>query len=91
MLCCAPLSALLCCALQIPDLDAVFQTSDFPCIKRKWQHGAAGPTPMFGYQASVRHYDLPLPDHAFWGHEYQYLQVGDSPLPGSPCFQGQYI
>jgi hypothetical protein len=61
--------------MQIPDLDAVFMTADFPCIKKKWPHGGGGPTPMFGYQGSVRHYDLPFPDYAFWGHEYQYLQV----------------
>lgn len=108
---------------QIPDLDAVFMLADFPCIRRKWSHGGAPPSPMFGYQArtciacpscrtrlvggalecgchlgvttddvdagphaaagglaalqgSVRHYDIPFPDHTFWGNEYQYLQVG---------------
>ena len=49
--------------------------ADFPCIKRKWSHGGAAPSPLFGYQGSVRHHDLPFPDHTFWGHEYQYLQV----------------
>lgn len=61
-----PLSHLL----QIPNLDAVLQTADFPCVPK---HGAA--VPIFGYQGSPSHYDLPFPDYAFWGHEYQHLQV----------------
>eukprot|EP00887_Chlorella_sp_A99_P007639 scaffold20.g7639.t1 len=58
---------------QIPDVDAVVHTADFPCVRRKWAHGAV-PTPIFGYQGSVRHFDLPFPDYSFFGNEYQYLQ-----------------
>ena len=37
-------------------------------------HGAT-PLPMLGYQGSVRHYDIPLPDYTYWGNEHMYLQV----------------
>ena len=61
---------------QVPDVDAVLHTADFPCIKRSWAHGSATPLPMLGYQASVRHFDIPFPDYTHWGHEHMYIQVG---------------
>ena len=48
---------------------------NLPLLQKKWAHGDVGPTPMFGYQGSIRHYDLPMPDYGLWGHEYQYLQA----------------
>jgi len=62
---------------QVPDVDAVLHTADFPCVKRSWSsHDDAPPLPLFGYQGSPRHHDLPFPDFTFWGNEHSYLMVG---------------
>ncbi len=61
---------------QIPDLDAVIQTSDFPCMLRQQPGSNALPPPVFGYNGHARFVDIPFPDYTYWGHEYHRL-VGE--------------
>lgn len=61
--------------VQIPDIDAVIQTSDFPCMLRQ-QPGNKPPPPVFGYNSHARFVDIPFPDYTYWGHEYHRL-VGE--------------
>ncbi|KAK9835269.1 hypothetical protein WJX74_010474 [Apatococcus lobatus] len=61
---------------QIPDADAIIQTSDFPCFLRSPTHpkpNEVPPPPIFGYNSDVNHSDIPFPDYTYWGHEYQHL------------------
>ncbi|PSC76631.1 O-glucosyltransferase 1-like [Micractinium conductrix] len=61
---------------QIPDVDAVLHTADFPCVRHSWDAGQPeGRSPMIvlGYQGAPTHHDLPFPDATFWGHEGGYL------------------
>ena len=62
--------------VQIPDADAIIQTSDFPCFLRSPTHpkpNEVPPPPIFGYNSDVNHSDIPFPDYTYWGHEYQHL------------------
>lgn len=62
--------------MQIPDADAIIQTSDFPCFLRSPTHpkpNEVPPPPIFGYNSDVNHSDIPFPDYTYWGHEYQHL------------------
>ena len=59
--------------MQVPDLDAVIQTSDFPCML-KVQPGTGAPAPpVFGYNSHKKFVDIPFPDYSYWGHEYRRL------------------
>lgn len=58
---------------QVPDLDAIIQTSDFPCMLRQQPGGKALPPPVFGYNSHARFVDVPFPDYSYWGHEYHRL------------------
>ncbi|EIE18997.1 hypothetical protein COCSUDRAFT_54837 [Coccomyxa subellipsoidea C-169] len=64
---------------QIPDIDAVIQTSDFPCMLRQ-QPGNTPPPPVFGYNSHARFVDIPFPDYTYWGHEYHRLVDEDGLL-----------
>ena len=59
--------------MQVPDLDAIIQTSDFPCMLRQQPRGKALPPPVFGYNSHPRFVDVPFPDYSYWGHEYHRL------------------
>ena len=65
---------------QIPDMDAVLQTSDFPCMLRSLPNVAAVSPPVFGYNSHPTYADIPFPDYSYWGHEYSHL-LGGWPLP----------
>ncbi|KAK9859348.1 hypothetical protein WJX84_004391 [Apatococcus fuscideae] len=61
---------------QIPDCDAIIQTSDFPCFLRSPTNpkpNEVPPPPIFGYNSDINHSDIPFPDYTYWGHEYQHL------------------
>lgn len=62
---------------QIPDLDAVLQTSDFPCMLASGTKGSPAP-PLFGYNSHPTYTDIPFPDYSYWGHEYSHL-LGAAP------------
>lgn len=71
------------CHAQIPDADAIIQTSDFPCFLRSPTHpkpNEVPPPPIFGYNSDVNHSDIPFPDYTYWGHEYQHLTGGHKQL-----------
>ena len=53
--------------MQVPDMDAIIQTSDFPCMLRQ-QPGSstALPPPVFGYNSHPRFVDVPFPDYSYW-------------------------
>ena len=57
---------------QIPDLDAVLQTSDFPCMLASGSKETPAP-PLFGYNSHPTYTDIPFPDYSYWGHEYSHL------------------
>ncbi|KAI3424060.1 hypothetical protein D9Q98_009423 [Chlorella vulgaris] len=62
---------------QVPDVDLVLHTADFPCVSRSSWVGAAArppPRPLLSFQGGRHHLDLPFPDATYWGHEHQYLQ-----------------
>ena len=63
----------------MPDLDAVLQTSDFPCMLAA---DADEAPPLFGYNSHPTYTDVPFPDYSYWGHEYSHL-LGQPPEPGS--------
>ncbi len=80
---------ILCELLQIPDVSAVVQASDFPCIKAAqdtpdtdfradWQqlppeHFDGRPIPVFGYNRREGFMDLLFPDFTYFGHEYSQI------------------
>ena len=57
---------------QVPDLDAVLQTSDFPCMLASGSKDTPAP-PLFGYNSHPTYTDIPFPDYSYWGHEYSHL------------------
>lgn len=71
--------------LQVPDVDAVIHTSDFPCmLKIQPGTGALAP-PVFGYNSHEKFVDIPFPDYSYWGHEYRRL-LGEPLLePENSC------
>ena len=67
-------------AVQIPDIDAVIQTSDFPCMQRQQASSKIIPPPVFGYNSHSTFVDIPFPDYTYWGHEYSWL-LGEPACP----------
>lgn len=65
--------------MQIPDIDAVIQTSDFPCMQRQPASSKIVPPPVFGYNSHSTFTDIPFPDYTYWGHEYSWL-LGNPPM-----------
>ena len=65
--------------MQIPDIDAVLHTSDFPCMTRPQQGSKIVPPPVFGYNSHATFVDIPFPDYTYWGHEYSWL-LGETPF-----------
>ena len=59
--------------MQVPDLDAIIQTSDFPCMLRVQPGTGALAPPIFGYNSHANFVDIPFPDYSYWGHEYRRL------------------
>ena len=59
--------------VQVPDLDAVLQTSDFPCMLGSGSEDSGQPPPVFGYNSHPTYTDVPFPDYSYWGHEYSHL------------------
>lgn len=75
--------------LQVPDVSAVIQASDFPCVKAAgdtpdtdfradWQqlppeHFDGRPIPVFGYNRRDGFMDLLFPDFTYFGHEYSQI------------------
>ena len=59
--------------MQVPDLDALIQTSDFPCMLRIQPGTGALAPPIFGYNSHEKFVDIPFPDYSYWGHEYRRL------------------
>ena len=70
--------------MQIPDIDAVLQVSDHPCIPAdpgssvvadkaaalQLQHVSADPRPpLFSYTHDPDFVDIPFPDFSYWGHD----------------------
>ena len=64
---------------QVPDLDAVLQTSDFPCMLAA---DADDAPPVFGYNSHPTFTDVPFPDYSYWGHEYSHLRGAPRSLAG---------
>ncbi len=78
-----------CELLQVPDVSAVVQASDFPCVKAArdtpdtefrsaWQqlppeHFDGRPIPVFGYNRRDGFMDLLFPDFTYFGHEYSQI------------------
>ncbi|CAL5226901.1 g9774 [Coccomyxa viridis] len=58
---------------QVADLDAIIQTSDFPCMLRLQPGTGALAPPIFGYNSHPKFVDIPFPDYSYWGHEYRRL------------------
>ena len=54
-------------------MDAVLQTSDFPCMLRSLPNSAVIAPPVFGYNSHPTYADIPFPDYSYWGHEYSRL------------------
>ncbi len=65
--------------MQVPDLDALIQTSDFPCMLRIQPGTGALAPPIFGYNSHEKFVDIPFPDYSYWGHEYRRLLGECSP------------
>ena len=65
--------------MQVPDLDALIQTSDFPCMLSIQPGTGALAPPIFGYNSHEKFVDIPFPDYSYWGHEYRRLLGGCSP------------
>ena len=61
---------------QVADLDAIIQTSDFPCMLRLQPGTGALAPPIFGYNSHPKFVDIPFPDYSYWGHEYRRLLGG---------------
>ena len=59
--------------LQVADLDAIIQTSDFPCMLRLQPGTGSLAPPIFGYNSHPKFVDIPFPDYSYWGHEYRRL------------------
>ena len=59
--------------MQVPDLDAIIQTSDFPCMLRVQPGTGALAPPIFGYNSHANFVDIPFPDYSYWGHESRRL------------------
>ena len=66
--------------MQIPDIDAVLQVQDHPCIPGgplSTVDKAAEPQlvsdvkhpPIFSYTHRAGDVDIPFPDFSYWGHE----------------------
>ena len=70
---------------QIPNMDAVIQSSDFPCMPSESKSPvdadkAAGPQPaLFAYTHREGYTDIPFPDFSYWGNEMDRFQVPDIP------------
>ena len=74
--------------LQVADLDAIIQTSDFPCMLRLQPGTGALAPPIFGYNSHPKFVDIPFPDYSYWGHEYRRL-LGELCSHQFPPDQGQ--
>ena len=73
-------------------MDAVIQTSDFPCMLKDQPGTGALAPPIFGYNSHPKFVDIPFPDYSYWGHEYRRL-LGEphpepDPLPRLPGNHG---
>jgi hypothetical protein len=58
----------------LPDVDALFHTSQYPCLDRSIGQSRL---PIFAQQSNSFHYDIPWPDHSFWSPPQGQQQVTD--------------
>lgn len=61
-----------CCPLpgEIPDIDAVFGSGDFPRVRKDLNLPAP---PLFSFNSNEDYADIPFPDYSYWGHEMRIL------------------
>ena len=82
--------------LQIPDIDAVVQTGNFPCVKRDPSmmdrpRGPGGPNlakkrpiPLFSFASGEDYRDIPFPDSTFYGGAQSISGAPGGIMSGSP-------
>ena len=57
---------------QVPDVDAVFQASDYPCVPQR----KAGEllAPVLGFDSAPGQAEIPFPDFSYYGKELRALR-----------------